>query len=122
VPALEEEIHVRKRPVKLGTAHVSKRVQETKAQQSVPVFREPMVVEHIPPDQYNVQAPTNPNEIIVPVLEEQLVVEKRTLVNEYLRVHCERVQRQRVVRDTVRREIVEVTGPQGDTSTDGTGG
>ena len=36
LPALEEEIVVHKRPVQLGTAHISKRVLETKTQRSVP--------------------------------------------------------------------------------------
>jgi hypothetical protein len=66
VPAFEEEVVVRKRPVQIGTAHISKRVHDNKTQRSVPVFSERMVVEHIPPDEYDEQAPSNPNEIILP--------------------------------------------------------
>lgn len=65
-------------------------------------------VERRQADQYDGSVPAGPNEVIVPIVEEQLVVEKRSVVKEYLRVRKNIVTEQQEVRDTVRHEFVEV--------------
>jgi uncharacterized protein (TIGR02271 family) len=109
VPLAAEELIAHKRPVELGTVHVHKGVETVEQSFTVPVYREEAIIERIPPDQYDGSAPTNPNEMIIPIVEEQLVVEKRSVVKEYIRVRKNRVAEQQDVRDMVRREFVEVT-------------
>jgi uncharacterized protein (TIGR02271 family) len=74
---------------------------------SLPVFFEEAVVEHIPAADFDPAAQTNPNEVVVPVLEERLVVQKQTVVREYIRIRKDLMAQQADVRDSVRQEYVE---------------
>lgn len=109
IPLAAEQLTAHKQSVLLGKVHVHKGVESVKQSITVPLYHEEAVIEHIPPDQYDGSAPANPNETIIPIVEEQLVVEKRSVVKEYIRVRKNVVTEQQDVHDSVRREFVEVS-------------
>lgn len=109
IPLAVEELVVQKQPIRLGRIHIHKGVQAEEKHISIPVYHEEAVIEHIPADQYDGSGANNPNETIVPVIEERLVVQKQSFVREYIRIRKNIVEQQYDVHDTLRREVVEVT-------------
>lgn len=109
MPIAHEELVVRKEPMVLGTIRVHKGVESEDQHLTLPVYHEEAVIEHIPPDKYDRAAYTNPNEVIIPIVEERLVVQKQIVVKEYLRVKKMLVSRRDEVNETVRKETVSVT-------------
>lgn len=109
IPIVEEELVVHKQPVVQGMVHVHKGVATIAREMQVPVYHEEAIVEHIPAAEYDATAPQDPSVVIIPVVEERLVVQKQTVVREYLRVRKDLVSRQFEVRGEVRREVVDVT-------------
>ena len=109
IPLAAEELVAEKQPIVLGKVRVHKGVETVQQNLTVPVYHEEAIVEHIPVDQYDANAPTGPNDLIIPVTEEQIVVEKRTVVKEYIRIRKNIVTQDQHISDTVRREFVELT-------------
>ncbi len=109
IPLAAEELVAEKQPIVLGKVRVHKGVETVQQNLTVPVYHEEAIVEHIPVDQYDANAPTGPNDLIIPVTEEQIVVEKRTVVKEYIRIRKNVVTQEQHISDTVRREFVELT-------------
>lgn len=114
IPLAVEELVVHKLPVTLGRVHIHKGVETEEMHISVPLYHEEAVIEHIPADQYDGSGGNNPNETIVPVIEERLVVQKQSVVREYIRIRKNIVEEQQEVSDTLRREVVQVTEDGGD--------
>ena len=108
VPVRAEELVVGTRPVQLGMVRLHKGVETGEQRLTIPLTREEVVVERIPADQFDAAAPLDPDETIIPVVEERLVVETRAVVVAYVRVRKRRVTEQRDVRAPVRREVVTV--------------
>jgi uncharacterized protein (TIGR02271 family) len=119
VPLAEEELVAHKRPVPLGLAHVHKGVVTSEAQVQVQVYHEEAVIERIPADQLDPRTATNPNEVIIPVLEERLVVRREQVVIEYVRVRKELIAEPQDVMGQVRHEYVTITedGREGESPT-----
>ena len=109
MPVAHEELVVRKEPIVLGTIRVHKSVETEEQHVTLPVWHEEAILEHIPPDQYDRKAYTNPNEVIIPIVEERLVVQKQIVVREYLRVKKTLVSQPDEVHETLRRETVSVS-------------
>ena len=109
MPIVHEELVVRKEPAVLGTIRVHKGVETEDQHVSLPVYHEEAIIEHIAPDNYDRKAYTNPNEVIIPIVEERLVVQKQIVVKEYLRVKKVLVSQMDEVNETLRRETVSVT-------------
>lgn len=109
MPIVREELVVRKEPTVLGTIRVHKGVETEEQHVALPVYHEEAIIEHIAPESYDRKAYTNPNEVIIPIVEERLVVQKQIVVKEYLRVKKTLVSRQDEVTETLRRETVTVT-------------
>jgi uncharacterized protein (TIGR02271 family) len=109
VPLAEEELVAHKEPVQLGMAHVHKGVEAADASAVVSLYHEEVAIEHIPADQFDPAAEKNPNVVIVPVVEERLVVRREQVVTEYIRVCKRLVAEQRELQGLVRREYVTVT-------------
>lgn len=109
IPLSVEELVVQKEPTRRGRIHIHKGVETEEKHISVPVYHEEAVIEHIPANEYDGSGANNPNETIIPVLEEHLVVQKQSFVKEYIRVRKNIVEQRRDVYDTLRREVVEVT-------------
>lgn len=111
IPVLEEQARVSRRPVLRGKVRVRKVVHRRQQVVDEPLFTEQAVVERVPVNQY-VDAPPpvrrEGDHVVVPCLEEVLVVEKRLLLREEVRVRLERRERRDARSVTLRREDVVV--------------
>ncbi|HEX8904041.1 MAG TPA: PRC and DUF2382 domain-containing protein [Longimicrobiaceae bacterium] len=117
----EEELALRKERMAAGSVDVHKRVETEHVRESVPVMREEVSVERRPitDPHAGTDARFEGDEIRVPVVEEEVVVEKRPVVREELVVRKHEVQENQVVEADLRRERAEVRGPA-ETRADGT--
>ena len=111
VPVIEEELRVGKRVVETGRVRVTKTVHEHEEVVDEPLMREEYDVERVPIDAF-VDGPVGPRHegetLIVPVLEEVLVVEKRLVVREELRITRKRVEERKPQRVKLLSEEVTV--------------
>lgn len=114
IPVLAEELEAETKLVSRGSVRLHKGVATEERTLRVPVFHEEATIEHLPPEALGEAATSDdPDVLIIPIYEEQLVVEKRLVLKEYIRVRKRRVEEERIVRDTLRREYLEVNGPDG---------
>jgi len=106
----EEELRVETREREAGTMRVRKRVRTERERLTVPKKRVEVTVERVPVE--GEEAATEPQigeeEIVVPVVEEEIVVEKRPVVKEEIRIRKQVVEEVEVVEEDVRREEVEI--------------
>ena len=116
IPVVEEELRVGRRVVETGRVRVTKTVGEREEVVDEPLLREEFEVERVPVGAY-VDAPVAPwhdgETLVVPVLEEVLVVEKRLVVREEIRITRRRTEERRPQRVALLSEEVSVerTGP-----------
>jgi uncharacterized protein (TIGR02271 family) len=95
IPLVEEEAHVGKRTRTTGRVHIRTEVDELEQLVAAELMQETVEVERVPVDRIVDAAPPVRNEgdvTIVPVLEEVLVVEKRLVLKEELRIRRSRRQ------------------------------
>jgi len=112
IPILAEQVVVEKTSVSDGSVRLHKGVATEEQTLRVPVFHEEATIEHLPPEALGEGATSDdPDVLIIPIYEEQVVVEKRIVLKEYIRVSKRRVVGEDVIRETVRREFMEVDGP-----------
>jgi uncharacterized protein (TIGR02271 family) len=105
----EEELSVGKRRMEGGAVDVEKHVETEHVRESVPVTREEATIERRPiSDPMNAQARIEDDEIRVPLSEEEVVVEKRTVPKEELVVKKHQVTEERTVEADLRKERAEV--------------
>jgi uncharacterized protein (TIGR02271 family) len=105
VELLEEELDIDKRQVQAGEVRIRKEVVTEQRQIEVPVSREEVVIERRPASGREVDAPIGADEEIrIPLMEEQVEVDKHTRVREELEVGKRRVDETRTIRDNVRHE------------------
>jgi uncharacterized protein (TIGR02271 family) len=111
VKAVEEELHVKKRPVE-SEVSVHKEVHHEQRTIDVPVTREEVVVErHAPSNKTASSADMGQQqEIRVPVKEEHVSVEKTPVVKEEVSVSKRTVQGTERVSENVRKEDIKVEG------------
>jgi uncharacterized protein (TIGR02271 family) len=104
-----EELKIDKRTQKTGEVRVSKHVETEHVRQSVPVQREEVRVDRRPVERaVGSAAEMHDDEIVVPVVEEEVIVEKRPVVKEEVIVSKAKVAGERTVDADVRREEVDV--------------
>jgi uncharacterized protein (TIGR02271 family) len=110
VPVHEEELTATKRPVEAGTVRVNKDVVAEERTLDVPVTEEHLVVNRRVVDRdAPAGAPAFKEDTIeIPLLSEEVDVQKRNRVVEEIEIGKEQVQRTERVADTVRREEVRV--------------
>ena len=116
VQRAEEEIRVETREREAGAMRVRKRVRTDRERIEVPKKRVEVTVERVSVDEDTVPAvegaTTAPEigeeEIVVPVIEEEIVVEKRPVVKEEIRIRKQVVEDTEVVEEDVRREEIEI--------------
>lgn len=112
VPVIVEQLDVGKRTVETGRVRITKVIREREEQVDEPLVREEVQVERVPVNRV-VEGPVEvryeDNIIIVPLLEEVLVVEKRLMVKEELRISKLRFAEKQAQTVTLRSEeaIVE---------------
>src|SRR5918994_2223077 len=111
----EEEIRIETREREAGEMRVRKRVRTERERLTVPKKRVEVTVERVPVE--GEEAATAPQigeeEIVVPVVEEEIVVEKRPVVKEEIRIRKQVVEEVEVVEEDVRREEVEIVEETG---------
>jgi len=89
LPIIEETLEVRKRTVDAGGVRVHKTVQEREQTVDEALLREEVQVERIPMNRV-LDGPVEPRQegdtLVIPVVEEVLVIEKRLVLKEEIRV------------------------------------
>ncbi len=111
VPVVAEELQIDKRRIETGRVRITKRVHEREEVFDEPLLREEVDVERVAVNQFVDTAPPIRYEgdtMIIPLLEEVLVVEKRLMLKEELRVKRRQSERHEPQRVTLRREEVSV--------------
>lgn len=110
----EEELEIGKRIVGAGEVVVHKRVQTQQVREVVPVMREDVTVERRPlPEGAGLEPRQEGDTWFIPIVEEELVIQKRLVAREELVIRKRQVAGEQVVEETLRRETPEVTGPEG---------
>jgi uncharacterized protein (TIGR02271 family) len=111
----EEELKVGTREREAGAVRVRKPVRTDHERIVVPKKRVEVTVERvpveggaIPAEEGTAEPEIREDEIVVPVIEEEVVVEKRPVVKEEIRIRKEVVEDTEIVEEDVRREEVEV--------------
>lgn len=85
----QEELKVGKREVQTGSVRIDKRVRVRDEVVDIPVFTEDVHIERVPINEIVAEpagSRTEGDEVILPLFEEVLVVEKRLLLKEELRI------------------------------------
>jgi uncharacterized protein (TIGR02271 family) len=110
VQRIEEELRVGTRERKAGSIRVRKRVRTDREHIEVPTRHEEVTVERTLVEGEASEAEIGEDEVVVPVTEEEVVVHKRPVLKEEVRIRKEVVEHTEVVEEDVRREEVEVEG------------
>jgi uncharacterized protein (TIGR02271 family) len=108
VQRIEEELRVGTRERKAGSIRVRKRVRTDREQIEVPTRHEEVTVERTLVEGEASEAEIGEDEVVVPVTEEEVVVHKRPVLKEEVRIRKDVVEDTEVVEEDVRREEVEV--------------
>ena len=122
IPVIEEEITVGKQVVEAGRVRISKRISEHEELVDVPLFREEVRVERVPVNLFVEAVPQIRQEgdtMIIPVVEEQIIVQKKLLLIEELRVRKEIIEHHQPQTVNVRKEQVEIKRVAKSRKTDG---
>jgi uncharacterized protein (TIGR02271 family) len=111
VPVMAEELDVQKRKVETGRVRINKVVREHEELVDEPLLREEVIVERVPINRFVEEAIPLRSEgdtIIISLLEEVPVVEKRLMLKEELRITVRRVEAHKPISVTLRSEEVTV--------------
>jgi uncharacterized protein (TIGR02271 family) len=109
----EEELRAGTREREAGALNVRKRVVTERQQMEVPTRREEVSVERVPLEGEASEAQIGDDEVRVPVTEEEVVVEKRPVAKEEVRIRKDVVEDTEVVEEDVRKEEVDVDDQSG---------
>jgi uncharacterized protein (TIGR02271 family) len=104
----EEELRVGTREQEAGSVNVRKRVRTDRERIEVPTRREEVSVERVPVESEASGAEIGDDEVRMPVTEEEVVVEKRPVVKEEIRIRKDVVEDTETVEENVRREEIEI--------------
>ncbi|CAN5145013.1 hypothetical protein BH20ACI1_BH20ACI1_09140 [soil metagenome] len=111
IPVIEEKAFIEKQVVETGKVRISKRVSEHEETIDEPLFSEKVEVERVAVNQYIDESPQirhEGNTMIIPVVEEHLVIKKRLFLVEELRVKKEIVETHQPQSVTLRKEEIDV--------------
>jgi uncharacterized protein (TIGR02271 family) len=108
VQRTEEELIAGTRQREAGSIRVRKRVRTDRERIEVPTRHEEVSVERVPVEGEASEAEIGADEVVVPVTEEEIVVHKRPVIKEEVRIRKDVVEDTEVVEEDVRREEVEV--------------
>jgi uncharacterized protein (TIGR02271 family) len=112
IPVIEEQVHVDKEIRETGQVYIAKDVHRENVNLDLPIIHEEAEIERVEINQY-VDTPPPPvryegDKMIIPVLREVLVVEKRILVVEELHVTKRRTEEHDTQQIELRREEIRV--------------
>lgn len=111
IPLHEETLEATTHQIERGKVLVHKSVETAPYEQIVTTGRDDVAIARVPVGQIVDREPRarwDGDTLIVPLVEEVLVVEKRLRLREELRITRRRVEEQQTVRDTLRRETARV--------------
>lgn len=111
VPVVEESVSIRTRKKETGTVRVEKNVREEEEVIDVPLSTTEVEVQRVPVDRIVDEPVAERREgdtLIVPVLEEVLVVEKKLRLKEEIHITTRKTSREHSERVTLRKEEVTV--------------
>ncbi|MDQ4106418.1 MAG: PRC and DUF2382 domain-containing protein [Actinomycetota bacterium] len=116
VQRTEEELRAGVRQREAGSVNVRKRVHTDHERLRVPKRREQVSVERVPVEEdvprdatgVVPEAESTGDEVRIPIVEEEVVVEKRPVVKEEIRIRKDLVEEEEVVEADVRKEEIEV--------------
>jgi uncharacterized protein (TIGR02271 family) len=107
----EEELVVQRKMRDVGEARIRTRIEEVPARLEVEATAEEVEVEHVPVGQVvskRVEPYQDGDVLVVPIYEEQMVVTKRLLLREELRIRRVATTQRQLFEDTLKKETVEV--------------
>src|ERR687898_1376530 len=104
----EEELVAGTREREAGSMKVRKRVRTDRERIEVPTKHEEVTVERVPVEGEATEAQIGEDEVSVPVTEKEVVVDKRAVAKEEVRLRKDTVKDTEVVEEDVRREEVDV--------------
>ncbi len=111
IPVVAEEVKIERRVVEQGGVRVHKHVTEREETVEQPTFREEVSVERVAigrPIDAVMDVRHEGDTMIIPVVEEVLVVEKRLVLKEEIRVTTRRINETEQARVVLRSEEVEI--------------
>ena len=108
VQRTEEELRAGTREREAGVIKVRKKVETDREQVRVPKRREEVSVDRVPVEGEAAESEIGDDEVRVPVVEEEVVVEKRPVIKEEVRVRKDVVEDEEVVEEDVRKEEVDI--------------
>jgi uncharacterized protein (TIGR02271 family) len=108
VQRTEEELAAGTREREAGEVRVKKNVRTDREGVEVPTRHEEVSVERVPLSGEASEAEIGDDEVNVPVTEEEVVVSKRPVVKEEVRIRKDVVEDTEVVEEDVRREEIDV--------------
>ena len=109
VQRVEEELRAGTRKREAGGVRVRKQVRTDRERVVVPKKRQEVRVGRVPVEEDVSSEPeTGENEIRIPIIEEEIVIEKRPVVKEEIRLRKEVVEEEEVVEEDVRKEEVDI--------------
>ena len=117
VPVVEEEIKVGKRVVESGRVKIIKRIEQRDQLIDEPLLSDQVEVKRVPINRRIdrvLSARQVGNTLIIPVMEEVLVVTKQLVLKEELHVRRKQTQTRRPQRITLRAERAEIKRIQSD--------
>ena len=109
----EEELRAGVREREAGQVSVRKRVRTERERIAVPKRREEVSVERVAVNEEASPGQIGEDEVSVPVVEEEVVVDKRPVVKEEVRVRKDVVQDEEIVEEDVRKEEVDIDDASG---------
>lgn len=112
IPVIEEQLHIHKVWQETGRVQVSKTVTEEAVDYSVPLNQEEVIMERKAINQYVDTAPAasryEGDTLIIPVLKEVLVVEKKLMLVEELHIRKRNTEQTLSGTEVLRKESVEI--------------
>ena len=111
VPVIEEEIAAGVKAVKTGSVRVDKHVEKRVRKVEGPLLHEDVEVRHVPVNRVVTEPPPvrrKGDTVIVPVLEEELVITKRLILKEEIHLITHRTKDRSIQEVELNRESAEV--------------
>ena len=111
IPVAEEELEIGKREVEAGRLRLQKRVSEHEQTVDEPLFADEITLERVTINRF-IEEPTpariEGDTTVIPLFEERLVVQKRLVLREEVRITRRRIERHAPQTVALRREEVTV--------------
>jgi uncharacterized protein (TIGR02271 family) len=109
VQRVEEELVAGTRKREAGAVRVRKRVVAEHQRMEVPIRREEVRIDRVPVEgEVASEADIREEEVVIPLTEEEVVVEKRPVAKEEIRIRKDVVEDTEVVEEDVRREEIDI--------------